>query len=174
MMWAILTGLEELMQELDVLGRRSQIADGGWLDVFTLRRKGRGGGGRGQDWRHGRGQWIAVDECGAVSIFAGAGLLGEAGWGGGSEVKSLTRQGISFDARSPETRDVGGGGAFRFLKSTKRSRSPWCVHVCCELCVASSAGAPGRSPLPPPTRHSALRPPPSCPPTPSVTACFVP
>ena len=41
MMWAILTGLEELMQELDVLGRRSQIADGGWLDVFT--RGGRGG-----------------------------------------------------------------------------------------------------------------------------------
>ena len=41
MMWATLTGLEELMQELDVLGRRSQIADGGWLDVFT--RGGRGG-----------------------------------------------------------------------------------------------------------------------------------
>ena len=60
MIWSTLTGLEELMQELDTLGRRSQIADS------------RGGGGRGQDGRHGRGQWIVVDECGAVSIFAGA------------------------------------------------------------------------------------------------------
>ena len=81
MMWATLTGLEELMQELDVLGRRSQIADGGWLDVFTLRRKGRGGGGRGQDGRHGRWQWRAVDECGVVSIFACVG--GEATVGRG-------------------------------------------------------------------------------------------
>ena len=48
-------------------------------------------------------QWRAIDECGAVSIFAGVGLLGEAGWGGGSEVKSLIRQGIGFDGRSPET-----------------------------------------------------------------------
>ena len=39
MIWSTLTGLEELMQELDVLGRRSQIADGGWFDVFSRRRQ---------------------------------------------------------------------------------------------------------------------------------------
>ena len=66
MVWATLIGLEELMQELDVLGRRRQTTGYGWLDVLTLRRKGRGGGGRGQEGRHGRGQWRAVDECGVV------------------------------------------------------------------------------------------------------------
>ena len=65
-----MTDLEELVQELDVLGRRRQTTGYGWLDVFTLRRKGRGGGGRGQVARLGRVQWRTVDDWGAVSIFA--------------------------------------------------------------------------------------------------------
>ena len=48
MMWATLTGLEELMQELDTLGRRSQIADGGWLDVFLYSEEA-GGQGRSEE-----------------------------------------------------------------------------------------------------------------------------
>ena len=77
MMWATLIGLEELMQELDTLGRRRQTADGGWLDVFTRRWKGRRGDGAG------RGQEGALALAGAVasrcrvrhdvSICAGAG-----------------------------------------------------------------------------------------------------
>ena len=45
-MWATSIVAEELAQELDTLGRRSQIAVGGWLDVFTLRRMQEGRGRR--------------------------------------------------------------------------------------------------------------------------------
>ena len=35
MVWAIPSVLDELVQELNMLGPRRQTADGGWFDVFT-------------------------------------------------------------------------------------------------------------------------------------------
>ena len=119
MIWATLIIVEELMQELDTLGRRSQTADGGWFNVFTLRRKGRrGGGGRGQEGRHGRGQWRVVDECGAVSIFAGVGDEATVGRG----VFTLQARWAVIDGllRVLGRRELD----HRALKSTKRSRNP--------------------------------------------------
>ena len=126
-MWATLTVLEELMQELDMLGKRRQTAGYGWWLMFSLEEAGWGGGGRGQEGRHGRWQWRAVDECGVVSIFADA--------GDEATVRTVGRGVFTLQARrlviDGLLRALEAGGRreleHRALKSTKRSRIPWCV-----------------------------------------------
>ena len=84
--------------------RRSQIAgDGGWLDVFTLRRKERGGGGRGQEGSNGLGGGEALSREGRSAYYCGCGLLVEIRCDGGSEAFGvwLTRQRASSFEEGP-------------------------------------------------------------------------
>ncbi len=63
--------LEELMQELDVLGRRNQIADGGCFGVFSRRRKVKGSDAARRECRwHWQAQWQVVVEFGVMCLSA--------------------------------------------------------------------------------------------------------